>query len=99
MEKLAEVEQTRFIERKEEAEAFTGAIPPLVKKKLDKKLEQFVRDTHVVVEHKGKNRDNVTLTIGDKKYTRKVDFSGDFLCTVTASWNRQTPFTCKPQAS
>ena len=78
MEKLAEVEQTRFIERKEEAEAFTGAIPPLVKKRLDKKLSQFVSDTHVVVEHKGKKRDNVTLTIGDKKYTRKVDFSGDF---------------------
>jgi len=76
MEALAEVEQKRFFKRKEEAQGFTGAIPPLVKQKLDKKLDQLTKSTYIEVSFKGKDRNKVTLTIGERKLTRKVDFSG-----------------------
>jgi hypothetical protein len=74
---LAEQGQNRFLKRKEAAEKFTGSIAPLVKVRMDKSVARFLAGTHVTTSFKGTQRKHVVLTMGPKKITRKVDFSGD----------------------
>lgn len=93
LEELAEREQTRFIQRKEEAKNFTGSIAPLVLKKMRKKLNALVESTHVVATFKGKDRSKATLILGERKLTRKVDFSGS-LATCECLSAKLDEFPC-----